>query len=337
MSLLKEAFNSQSENKELAKDYLNVIDTLSYESALNDFQNCYKEFNQVNIDLTKTLEIQDNISNNLTNESALSDCLNKYGYLTNEEATNKTQALGEQALREIKDLIKRMVEKFIGLFKQLKEHIIKIFTNNDSVIKSLYKSIDKLGESKKVYSLDHESFNQQLPTIKDFGNNSEIHEMLNKLTKSAVNLKSYGTQASLFKSPHFDANQEDLIECSKNRISYLTSDKNGKLKISSEDMRFKESELKSRLLNKDNLKAMLNKVSLFDDTMKRYIDDLDFLTGKLNKVDGLRTDALTTHPHLTNNIRVTLEANGKFSNNIIYVTKGVLFVIASNIKCYENN
>lgn len=323
------------DNKDTNVPLYNIMDKLQYESAISDFKECYEEFNKVNNDFILALEMEDNITNNLTNESALTGYLNTYGYLTSEKAD--ALEIGAKALREIKEMIKRIVAKFLEVFGKLKEYIIKVFSNNDTLIESLEKKIKSLGESKQVYSLDHESFNHHLPTIKDFGNNTEIHNLLTELAKSANNLKSYGSVAVVFKNPDFKKNQEDLIECTKNKLSYLKSNDEGKLKITTESTQFKDSDLKSRLLTKDNLLSMLNKVSSFESLMKKYMEDLDYNTKRLEKADGVTNEDINSHPHFSNNIRVILEANGKFGNNIIHVTKGVLFVIASNIKCYENN
>lgn len=313
---------------------INILDKLQYESALNNFQDCYKEFLSVNEDCKNILDKHDLISNNLQNESALKDVLEGLELLTMESAIPPKE-MAAKALRELKFIIKSIIAKFIELFGRLKQFLYKFFEGNKILAKSLEIKIKNLGEAKKVYSLDHEEFNTQLPLIKDFGNNTDLENMLKTLLDSASALKTYGTHAALFKNGHFDSNKEHLLECSKNKVSYLISTDTSKLKIKTEDSRFKDNELKSRLLNKDMLKHLLDKIMTFNSIADKYVNDFEFLSKQLEKVD-IKGD-ISEHPHLANNVRVSLEANGKFSNNIIHVTKGVFFVIASNIKCYENN
>lgn len=330
MSLLKETL----ENNHIdTPDGINILDNLQYENALNNFQTCYKEFLSVNEDCKNVLEKHDLINDNLQNESALKNVLMDLELLTTESAIPPKE-LAAKALKELKVIIKNIVAKFIELFGRLKQFLYKFFEGNKILQKKLEFQIGKLGEAKKVYSLDHEEFNQHLPMVKDFGNTTEMDNMLKALLDSASALKSYGTQASLFKNSHFDANKEHLLECSKNRISYLISTDSSQLKIKTMDTRFKDIELKSRLLTKDHLKHILERVMTFNGIADKYVSDFEFLSKQLEKVD-IKGDA-NEHPHLANNVRVSLEANGKFSNNIIHVTKGVFFVIASNIKCYEN-
>lgn len=331
MSLSKETL----ENNHIdTPDGINILDNLQYENALNSFQTCYKEFLSVNEDCKNVLEKHDLINDNLQNESALKNVLMDLELLTTESAIPPKE-LAAKALKELKVIIKNIVAKFIELFGRLKQFLYKFFEGNKILQKKLEFQIGKLGEAKKVYSLDHEEFNNHLPIVKDFGNVSGIENMLKTLLDSASALKSYGTQASLFKNSHFDANKKHILECSKNRVSFLISTNSSQLKIETEDTRFKESELKSRLLTKDMLKHLLGKVMDFNSISDKYVSDFEFLSKQLEKVD-IKGD-ISEHPHLANNVRVSLEANGKFSNNIIHVTKGVFFVIASNIKCYENN
>ncbi len=330
MSLLKETL----ENNHIdTPDGINILDNLQYENALTNFQTCYKEFLSVNEDCRNVLEKHDLINDNLQNESALKNVLIDLELLTTESAIPPKE-LAAKALKELKVMIKNIVAKFIELFGRLKQYLYKFFEGNKILQKKLEFQIGKLGEAKKVYSLDHEEFNHHLPMVKDFGNTTEMDNMLKALLDSASALKSYGTQASLFKNSHFDANKEHLLECSKNRISYLISTDSSQLKIKTVDARFKDNELKSRLLTKDHLKHILERVMAFNGIADKYVADFEFLSKQLEKVD-IKGDA-NEHPHLANNVRVSLEANGKFSNNIIHVTKGVFFVIVSNIKCYEN-
>lgn len=330
MTLLKKTL----ENNHIdTPEGINILDNLQYENALNNFQTCYKEFLSVNEDCKNVLEKHDLINDNLQNESALKNVLMDLELLTTESAIPPKE-LAAKALKELKVMIKNIVAKFIELFGRLKQFLYKFFEGNKMLQKKLEFQINKLGEAKKVYSLDHEEFNHHLPMIKDFGNTTEIDNMLKALLDSASALKSYGTQASLFKNSHFDANKEHLLECSKNRISYLISTDSSQLKIKTVDARFKDGELKSRLLTKDHLKHILERVMTFNGIADKYVADFEFLSKQLEKVD-IKGD-VNEHPHLVNNVRVSLEANGKFSNNIIHVTKGVFFVIASNIKCYEN-
>lgn len=330
MTLLKETL--ENNNIEIPIG-INILDNLQYENALNDFQTCYKEFLSVNEDYKNVLEKHDLINDNLQNESGLKNVLMDLELLTSESAIPPKE-LAAKALKELKVMIKNIVAKFIELFGRLKQFLYKFFEGNKILQKKLEFQINKLGEAKKVYSLDHEEFNHHLPMVKDFGNTTEMDNMLKALLDSASALKSYGKQASLFKNSHFDANKEHLLECSKNRISYLISTDSSQLKIKTVDARFKDSELKSRLLTKDHLKHILERVMTFNGIADKYVADFEFLSKQLEKVD-IKGD-VNEHPHLANNVRVSLEANGKFSNNIIHVTKGVFFVIASNIKCYEN-
>ena len=91
------------------------------------------------------------------------------------------------------------------------------------------------------------------------------------------------------------------------------------------------------MLSKSNLEDLLDKNISFNRIADKYISDFEDhskrLLEKVNRITDTDTEA---NPNLVHNIRDSLEANGKFSNNIIHVTKGVFFVIASNIKCYEN-
>lgn len=334
MSLSKETL----ENNHIdTPDGINILDNLQYENALNNFQTCYKEFLSVNEDCKNVLEKHDLINDNLQNESALKNVLMDLKLLTTESAIPPKE-LAAKTLREIKFILKNILTKFIELFTKLKNFIINFFKRNEALSDTLKKQLKKLGEEKKVYSLDHEEFNNLLPLILDFGNNTQINNMLKELLDSGVKLKNNDiVMLTLKNNTGLTANQNNLIECSKNKISYLTSNDNGKLKIEIENTNFKQKELKSRLLSKSNLEDLLDKNISFNRIADKYIGDFEDhskrLLEKINRITDADTEA---NPNLVHNIRVSLEANGKFSNNIIHVTKGVFFVIASNIKCYEN-
>ena len=335
MSLSKETL----ENNHLDNPTgINILDNLQYESALSEFQNCYKEFLSINEDCKVVIEKHDLINSNLQNESALNDILNNLGYLSTESGETKERV--ESAIREIKFILKNILTKFIELFTKLKNFIVGFFKRSTDLADTLHKKIKNLGESKKVYSLDHEEFNNHLPIVIDFGNNTQINNMLKDLIECGAKLKSNNYAILVLK--HTTANikpgQNLLIECSKDKISYLTCNENNKLKIAIENTKFKQKELKSRLLSKANLEDLLNKIISFNKIVDGYINDFDLDSKKiLDKINKLSADDNESDVNLVNNIRVSLEANGKFSNNIIHVTKGVFFVIASNIKCYENN
>ena len=221
---------------------INILDKLQYESALNDFQDCYKEFLSVNEDCKNILDKHDLISNNLQNESALKDVLEGLELLTMESAIPPKE-MAAKALRELKVIIKNIIVKFIELFGRLKNFIINFFKRNEELSDTLKKQIKKLGEEKKVYSLDHEEFNNHLPLILDFGNNTQINNMLKELLDSGSKLKNNDIIMLILKNNNgLSANQSNLIECSKNKISYLTSNDNGKLKIETENSNFKQKE-----------------------------------------------------------------------------------------------
>ncbi len=335
MSLSKETL----ENNHLDNPTgINILDNLQYESALSEFQNCYKEFLSINEDCKVVIEKHDLINSNLQNESALNDILNNLGYLSTESGETKERV--ESAIREIKFILKNILTKFIELFTKLKNFIVGFFKRSTDLADTLHKKIKNLGESKKVYSLDHEEFNNHLPIVIDFGNNTQINNMLKDLIECGAKLKSNNYAILVLK--HTTANikpgQNLLIECSKGKISYLTCNENNKLKIAIENTKFKQKELKSRLLSKANLEDLLNKIISFNKIVDGYINDFDLDSKKiLDKINKLSADDNESDVNLVNNIRVSLEANGKFSNNIIHVTNGVFFVIANNIKCYENN
>ena len=334
MSLLKETL----ENNHIdTPDGINILDNLQYENALNNFQSCYKEFLSVNEDCKNVLEKHDLIKDNLQNESALKNVLMDLELLTSESAIPPKE-LAAKALREIKFMLKNILTRFIELFTKLKNFIINFFKRNEELADTLKKELENLGDEKKVYSLDHEEFNNHLPLVLDFGNTGQIFNMLKELLESGSRLKNNNFEIlALEKKVGIKPNGNLLIECSKSKISYLTCNENSKLKIEIEHSNFRQKEIKSRLLSKSNLAYMLDKIISFNKITDKYINDFETDSKKLlDKINKITNNNADTDHNLVHNIRVSLEANGKFSNNIIHVTKGVFFVIASNIKCYEN-